>query len=910
MRWSSRAQALAALLAALSTACRRAQQAPSGAPPRAVAAPRGRWTGDAPGGPALRVEAGRYLAGSARRTDTALAAPPYPARPLVAAARVASGWRFATADGAVLEARDFLGPLTEVGRFEGSARPLSDGLEDRRLHAFSHRGALAWRDAEGRAWSHDGRGARRLPLEGVLDALFVSAQRVFAITAPGALHRSDDGGARFAAVPLDDGEVALALGLAGDDALLATSRRRLRLDPATGAFVEAPGLPSPVDLALAEDPPPVAAPVGRTLPDDPARAAALADGTLAVAVDDALRLVDLAGGEAARTVALPGRSCALAAGHGAARAVCTHEGWARAVYALRDGSRWELLRDELRAEPMGAVAFDDRSEAWVVAAPCRQQPQADATALCAYLPDGRPRTVHAPFAAQVVDFHDGAALVTATDGAPALTRAVLLRGEAMTALSLPVGPVEARAMRWHGDALSVWSHDARGALVLHRAEVRGDRVSPWQRVEAPAGALRGLVSRDMVIAWGRDASALWSLARDGRFTPLPSPVQGDARALALDLDAPSWCAGRVCRIAGALEFASDATGAPWFIARAEGAAAPPPPWRAPGAGDGRVFYGCSVGPAEGAGPELDHGAAVSGYALHWERAGASLVARWEGATVRGALRAPWPAGVDGAALTAAAPVSATAPIALFSWCAGATCARRLGTPRGLFEVSLAAPERAHRSDLVMAEGGRVMALARGVTAGRTVAYAALLDPVSGGTLAARAVACDGPPSRVLPGSLGGVDGLWIPVDARRWRFVPLRGEVPETVVEDPGVARACPATATLRGVLRRIDGYSALHGEGWSPIADEWQIEERLELDGDGLCARSVGGGESRDESAFAGHGPERDLVRSFALASDGDGHLTGSAWRGRQRFAMRCERVERAPPAAHAERSVGLQFP
>ena len=54
----------------------------------------------------------------------------------------------------------------------------------------------------------------------------------------------------------------------------------------------------------------------------------------------------------------------------------------------------------------------------------------------------------------------------------------------------------------------------------------------------------------------------------------------------------------------------------------------------------------------------------------------------------------------------------------------------------------------------------------------------------------------------------------------------------------------------------------------------------------------------------------ERDRVRSFALASDGDGHLTGSAWRGRQRFAMRCERVERAPPAAHAERSVGLQFP
>ena len=73
--------------------------------------------------------------------------------------------------------------------------------------------------------------------------------------------------------------------------------------------------------------------------------------------------------------------------------------------------------------------------------------------------------------------------------------------------------------------------------------------------------------------------------------------------------------------------------------------------------------------------------------------------------------------------------------------------------------------------------------------------------------------------------------------------------------ESAPLSRACPATATARGVLRRIDGYSSLRGEAWDPIADEWQIEERLELDGDGLCARSVGGGESRDESAFTRRG-------------------------------------------------------
>ncbi len=895
---SSRAKVLSAALASLATACRGAPRAARDAATLAPAAPHGRWTADAPGGTPLRVEAGRYLAGSVRRTDAALAAPPYPARPIVAAARVEGAWRFATADGAVLDAPDFLGPLTEVGRFEGAARPLGEGLDDRRLHAFAHRGAIAWLDAEGHAWTHDGHRARRLPLEHVVDALFVSAQRVFAITSPGVLHRSDDGGERFAAVPLDDGEVALALGLVGDDARLSTSRRRLRLDAATNTFVEGTNLPSPVDFALSTPPPALAAPLGRVLPDDASRAAALSAGTLAVADEIALHVVDVASTALARTVPLPGVACALATGHGAVRAVCVHEGWARAVFALRDGARWELLRDELRAEPVGAVAFDDRSEAWVVSAPCRQQPQPDGTALCAYLPDGRPRAVYAPFDAQVVDMHDGAALVVATTGTPSLTRAVLLRGEAMTALSIPVGPVEARATRWHGDALGVWSHDARGELVLHRAEVHGDRVSPWQRIEAPAGALRGVVSRAMVIAYGRNASSLWTLADDLRFTPLASPVQGDASALALDLDAPAWCAGRVCRIAGSLEYAADAPASPWFIARTGAAAAPPSPWHARGApSDARGFYGCAVGAPEGPGPELDHGVAVSGYALHWERAGDSFAVRWDGATVRGALRASWPAVAAGDASSGTAPVFAMAPMALFSRCAGASCERRFATPRGLVAVSLPAPEDPYRSDLVMAEAGRVMALARGVSQGRTVAFAALLDPSNGRSIAARAVASEGPPDRVFPGSLGGADGVWLPVDARRWRFVALRGEAPETVVEDPGVARACGVTTgPPRGVLRRIDGYSDLRGEGWSPIAAEWQIEERLELDDDGLCVRAIAGGESRDESAFRRRGPEDDLVRSFDLASDGAGHLAGSAWQGRRRFGLRCERLDGAP--------------
>nr|MBK7068304.1 hypothetical protein [Deltaproteobacteria bacterium] len=72
----------------------------------------------------------------------------------------------------------------------------------------------------------------------------------------------------------------------------------------------------------------------------------------------------------------------------------------------------------------------------------------------------------------------------------------------------------------------------------------------------------------------------------------------------------------------------------------------------------------------------------------------------------------------------------------------------------------------------------------------------------------------------------------------------------------------------------------------------EWQVEEILDVTARGLCVRSIAGGESRDESTFEHRGGV-DPVRSFSLASDGAGHLSGVAWQGRRRFAMSCARVE-----------------
>ncbi len=864
-------------------ACRRA--APDASRPDASPAhPTARWVGDAPSAAPLRVDDSRWIVGALRRTATALAAPPYPARPLVAAARVGPRWRFASDDGTVFESEDFLGALTRVGTFPARARGAdADGLH----RAVAHLGALAWLDASGRAWTHDGRSPTALPLARVLDVLAASATRVYAITEPGALHRSDDGGAHFTAVPLADGEAALALSLDGDRAVLATSSRTVLLDDG--------GLPGATHastvFAAAAAPPALPSPTPRTLPDDPSRVASLGGARLAVVEGSTLRVVDANAPRDAPSRALPGDACALYAGHGTARAVCTHDGWARAVWADDARGGWRLLRDELRAEPLGTLAFDDASDAWVVAAPCTQQPQIDAAALCAYFADGTRHAVHAPFDAVVVDAHDGATLVVAARGAPSLTQAVVLRGEAMTALSLPVSADEARGARFHGDAVSVWGRSAEGRPVLHRAVVGRERIGRWSHEAAPVGAVRGAVSHQRVLVWGDDAAHVWQRNGDGRFVPVAPAVLGDAHALSFSSDDVAYCAGPTCRV-GALEVTPDVPGVPWFLTRDDSPGPVVTPWVAPPARpDARPVFLCDAGDTLGPGPELDHGIAVSGYALHWALSGTTLSVRWDGTTVRGATRAPWPG--EGA-VSGAAPVGATSPIALFSRGSGASVARRYATSRGVVDVALAAPDTPWRTDLVMASQGRVMALARGTSHGRAITFAALLDASTGRALASRAVASAGPASRVLPGEVDGRDGLWLPVDATRWRFLALDGDAPEVTVDDPGTARPCPAAGDGRLVLRRLDGYSELRGEGWAPIADEWQVEERLERVNGALCVRSIAGGESRDESAFERHGPETDLVRSFSLTSDGAEHLAGDAWQGRRRFAMRCTRVER----------------
>ena len=764
--------ALALALAALAPACRSRRARPRARTASLVA---GRWNASLPAVEALRVLEGHYLVGGVRRTDTASAPPPFPARPLVSAARVADGWRFAAADGTLYAAREFLAPLRVLAAVPESARPGAEGLARGVVRGVFHDGALAYLDQTGRAWTLDGSTPRALPLTRVLSVVFASARVALAVTAPGALHRSDDGGRTFSVVPLPAGDLAAAVGLVRGVPVVESYHGRYSVSDA-GDLRADPGGASLESFVRAGDLPPTPDAVAPLLlPTDPTRVAALPDETLALVEGDTVRVIDPRTRRELRRIATPGQGCVIAGAHGSFRLVCTHEGWA-------------------------------------------------------------------------------------------------------------------------GGALAVWGRAADGALVLHRGAIGPADTVRWTSHAAPTGARRGISgSGGVAYALGAGADELWEYRPAVGFARMPGPVRGDASALALDPEGLSYCAGPVCRLAGVLEWTAGASEPPWFITRADAAPPPPPTWVSPPQRAAeRAHYECASGETLGAGPELDRGIAVSGYALHWTPERDGVTVQWNGATFSGVARGRLPPTAEAVTFTGYAPVGATTPVALLDRCAGARCETFLASGTGLQPFPLEHFAHPYRRDLLQAEGTAVLALARGVAHGVTVAQAILFDLRAGEVVAQRSVVSEAPPEFIQAGSLDGRDGLWLPTSPRRWRFVPLAGEeAREETVEDDGTLAPCAPGVTARGVLRRLDRGAEIQGAGWAPMAGEWQVEEILAVTAQGLCVRAIAGGESRDESAFTHQSGESDPVRSFALTADGAGHLTGVAWQGRRRFAMSCARVE-----------------
>ncbi|MEZ4390189.1 MAG: hypothetical protein R3A48_03760 [Polyangiales bacterium] len=277
------------------------------------------------------------------------------------------------------------------------------------------------------------------------------------------------------------------------------------------------------------------------LPDEAWAAAARTDGAVDVLRGDQVLRYDPVTLRVTARHEAPGSACTLHRAFLGTRAVCTHAGWARAVFA--EERRWEALRDELHAQPVGDVAFDDRTPVWAVGAPCAEAAAPQGNRVCVYQSDGTRTDLTLPFDGAPVAAHDGAVLfVEALREAPQSDAAIWRRGR-LQRITLPTTPAAARGARWEGDALTMIE-----GVTLVRVWLRGDRPGNVLRLPGPPGT-RAMVAGDgAVFALGADRA--WRLLGE-RF--VPQPVAWEGLREGRDLSAgEGFCAGPWCRLSDAL----------------------------------------------------------------------------------------------------------------------------------------------------------------------------------------------------------------------------------------------------------------------------------------------------------------------------------------------------------------------
>ncbi|MEZ4407914.1 MAG: hypothetical protein R3A52_15780 [Polyangiales bacterium] len=248
-----------------------------------------RWRASPALAPSQTVDTTRALHGALRVEGERRAVGPWPAAPLVAAARVADGWRFVDVTGAVYASTDFTGPLRVVGALPRRATP------PRLDHAALSTGGLFVIDDRRDAWTLSPDGApRKLPLARVLDGVFTAPEVAIAVVEPGVLLRSRDGGRSFHPVSLPAGA---ATGVTPTRVLSTEGALRFEGDALVRATDE--------DVATPEAPTPDAA-----LPSRADEAVSTSDGAVARVRGDEVLRVDARDGAVRDRWPAPGRDCA------------------------------------------------------------------------------------------------------------------------------------------------------------------------------------------------------------------------------------------------------------------------------------------------------------------------------------------------------------------------------------------------------------------------------------------------------------------------------------------------------------------------------------------------------------------------------------------------------------------------
>lgn len=821
-----------------------------------------------------------------RADATGHATEPFPATAFASTAALEDGtWRFVSVDGTVYRAPSALGALSVIAALPFRVEPVR-AVERGVSQGIHSVGALAVIDTTLRAWVLDASGARRaLPLDRVLSVCFSSPRDALAVTEPGVLRVSRDGGASFEVMRAPAG-VPIATWIADDGPRVRTTAGTFRY--ARGALAPADDDGGAAGLSTLAPEARRHADEGLTQGFDDVRRVALDRDRLATISGDALVVTRArTGAERARSP-LPGDGCELHRGFHGLRAVCRRSAWARVV-ASREADRdgWSVLRDETNAEPMGPVVFDDVSYAWAVHAPCAQAPVIDPRDVCLYNARGERRTIRLPIDADLVAMHDGVAYalgVAAGDVAPSL---IELRAEGSEVVPLPA---EARApVTVFVDARgrSVVFARAGGGLAIARSTTRRGAPS-WVITALPSGYERAIFRDDgTLFAWGSDARSI------ARVRPFASTFEADppfvtgARSLvALDLDARASCVGSTCRFGGIVSARDGARGPAPILTRDDAVSD-----AQTSAGTQRVIR-CEHGAVTPA-PEIDRGVAASGYAVQATLSAGALSVDWSGATLTGSVSRPFAARA-GARVFPRGVEGARTPAALLEVCAATGCDHVFATRAALTDLGLGRAQPGS-VEVQLAPHGFV---ARADTLREGVSLVTLIALDAGGAITARrtyALATQRAHAHV--GSWQGVDGLWIEDRVSTMRFVALdpsdaAGRVVATVPTAGVATRSCEADVVARGEVRMLEGVAQARGPGWFVEAGEWQQEEVLAVDARSVCVRSLTGGEAHDEAeARVGGREEREPVRSLALRSDGADGLVGTAWSGRRAIALRCTR-------------------
>jgi hypothetical protein len=864
-------------LLALTPACHR-----RGA--RAPAAPR--WIVRPVDGPALRVEGAVSLRGAVRYDGAAPASPAHPASALVASARLADGWLFASEDGTLYRAASATGALSVVGALPTRAEPVR-ALEGAVTQGVHSRGRMAVIDERLGAYAVDPDGSHRpLAIGRALSACFVAPDELLAVSEPGVLRASHDGGRTFTVLRPPSG-VALAVWNADDRTLVRTTAGTFRY--ARRALAPHDRDVSPASWLRA------AAEVDGRFRDafqstpfalDPMRSAQIAPGRIATAQGDALVIVDARTGRELARDTLPGEGCELYPGFRGVRAVCRHQAWAKLV-ASRDADRagWTVLRDEARAEPVGPLVFDDASRAWAVHAPCAQQTVIDPRDVCLVDAQGATHATRLPFDADLAAVHDGVALAVEAGVSDRAPRLVLVRADGVTTVALPIDARAPVTVRWGAEGFSALHELAAGGLA--RSYVRAPLAAPtWERATLPDGYTRGVFRGDgTLFAWGADARSLGWLRHRSLTVSTLAAVHGAQELVALDADAPSFCVGPWCRLGGAITATDERRAYAPALARAAAVASALPALRP------LRDVVCEHGATRPA-PEIDHGVAVSGHAMRASLLGATLTVTWSGATLNGAVSRAV-AVRPGVRVFARGVQGAERPAGLVELCAPTGCAHLFATSAGFTDLGLgraiAGGVEVQRSAL----GGyvaRADAVRDGVPVVTLVAVSA-----GGAVTGRRTYALAGRSDEAHTGTWDGADGLWIGDRAGALRFVSIDARDVDgaaTRVPAPGARTGGCETpaAPSRGTVRMLQRVSQVRGPGWFVEAGEWQTEEVLEVGDAGACVRSITSGEARDEDEMRADGrEEHEPVRSFALRATAAASYEGTAWSGERAIALRC---------------------